>query len=188
MNRSSPEAPEMRRDAVIFDVDGTLCDVRTIRHFVERSSKARRFKRDFNRFHAESLWCPPHAQVRQIAVRAHNLGFAVVVVTGREAKWRELTLKWLNMHQVPCDELCTRKVQDYRPDRIVKSELEASIRMQFHAVLAIDDRSDIIEVWQKAGISTITVDSCGELMPLQACPNAPVGGKLKKLIGLEEEE
>ncbi|WP_092501608.1 hypothetical protein [Agrococcus jejuensis] len=45
-----------RAPAVLFDVDGTLCDVRSIRHHVDGTGR-----RNFDAFHAESIDCPPHA-------------------------------------------------------------------------------------------------------------------------------
>ncbi|MFV8051350.1 MULTISPECIES: hypothetical protein [Mycobacteriaceae] len=44
-------------DAVIVDVDGTLCDVSSVRHFVAARPK------DFDAFHSAAETCPPHTHV-----------------------------------------------------------------------------------------------------------------------------
>jgi hypothetical protein len=50
--RAMPE-PSEPQSAVIVDLDGTLCDVSTILHFVEGDEK------DFPAFHTASAECPP---------------------------------------------------------------------------------------------------------------------------------
>lgn len=188
MYRAAPHAEEDRREAIVFDVDGTLCDVRTVRHFVESSTRAQGFKRDFESFHSGSLECPPHTQVLQMAIRAHNFGFAVLVVTGREARWRELTLKWLNANHVPFDELWTRVDRDYRPDRMVKAEIAGVISERYRALLAIDDRLDIIDVWQRAGISTMLVSTDGEISPIKPNSTVSIKEELRCLLNASEEK
>lgn len=168
MSSGGPCSPEpQRRDAVIFDVDGTLCDVRLIRHFVQAPDGATKFKPNFNRFHSASKQCPPHLAVRQLAHRAQKMGLAVIVATGREATWAQLTTDWLSSNDIPFDELWTRGAKDYRPDHVIKAEMELRIRQRFNALLAVDDRLDIIEVWQAAGIATVQVDPDGEILPVR---------------------
>jgi FMN phosphatase YigB (HAD superfamily) len=49
------------RPCVIFDADGTLCDVSEIRYLL-RQPKG---KKDFEKFHALSINCPPIPWVKQ---------------------------------------------------------------------------------------------------------------------------
>lgn len=154
-------------DAVIFDVDGTLCDVRTVRHHVERPEGAIRFTPNFNLFHSESISCPAHPQVVNLLARARAAGFAVIVVTGREEKWSFITSTWLSEHDVLYDELLMRPSRDSRHDAVVKSEIERYIARRYNARLAIDDRADILEVWQNAGIATSRVSVEGQLGPIK---------------------
>ena len=68
--------------AVIFDVDGTLADVTSIRHHVLQRRK------DFDAFHSLSVNVPPHADVVSLAHDVQAAGHAVVVVTARSTQWR----------------------------------------------------------------------------------------------------
>jgi FMN phosphatase YigB (HAD superfamily) len=183
-NMSSVNLPvsDPRRTAVIFDIDGTLCDVRLIRHFVQAPHGATKFKPNFDRFHAASINCPPHHQVLRLALRAHALGLAIVIVTGREAKWAGLTAEWLDKHHIRYDELRTRQAKDYRPDHIAKAEIERDVSQEFRAVLAVDDRLDIIEVWQAAKIPTVQITAEGDILDACASPGASLDVRVLGLL------
>jgi beta-phosphoglucomutase-like phosphatase (HAD superfamily) len=62
----------MKRTAVIFDMDGTLANVSSIRHLVKPNSE--RHWKDFHAFHRESVNVPAHAHVVNHAQTAHMLG------------------------------------------------------------------------------------------------------------------
>lgn len=134
-------------DAVIADLDGTLCDVTDILHFVEGE------ERDFSAFHAASVDCPPRLDVVDAVRTAHDAGKSVLVVTSREFVWRDLTLDWLVAHDVPYDELVMRVVGDYRPDDVVKAEMLDQLESDGWTVSeAWEDSADIIELWSSRGI------------------------------------
>lgn len=140
------------RDAVIFDMDGTLCDTTGILHHLEGDD------RDFAAFHAASADCPPHQDVVDAAHAQQELGRAVLVVTSREFIWRDLTLDWLVKHDVPCDGLYMRIVGDYRKDVVIKTEILKQITDDGFTVLeAWDDKAAIVELWRSNGIETHVV-------------------------------
>lgn len=131
------------RDAVIVDLDGTLCDTRDIEHYVTGE------QRDFPAFHAASADCPPNDTVATGVRSAHADGRAVLVVTGREFIWRDLTLDWLARHDLPYDELVMRIVGDYRGDHVIKAEMLARLRDDGYAPSeAWEDSDDIVELWR----------------------------------------
>jgi hypothetical protein len=152
---------------MIFDVDGTLCDVRSVRHHVERPKGALHFQPNFNRFHSDSILCPAHMKVVTLLNCARAEGYAILIVTGREEKWSFLTSRWLSDWSISYDELIMRPARDNRPDATVKADIERNISMRYRARLAVDDRLDIIAVWQRAGIATRTVSPDGEIGPIQ---------------------
>ncbi|MBD8605839.1 hypothetical protein IFT73_03145 [Aeromicrobium sp. CFBP 8757] len=135
------------RDAVIFDLDGTLCDTTEIVHLIEGDDK------DFPAFHAASAGCPPHEDVVTAAREQAALGRAVIVVTSREFVWRDLSLDWLVAHDVPHDALHMRIVGDYRKDVVVKREILQQITDDGFTVLeAWDDQPAVIDLWREHGI------------------------------------
>lgn len=145
------------RDAALFDMDGTLCDVRGIRHHLIGKT------RNFHRFHRESVNCPPNQDVVDAAVEDHAAGLAILIVTARVQKYWPETQFFLRMHlPVPWDELYMRNNNDFRKDNIVKEEILAQIRADgYNPVKAHDDNPAVIEVWERNGIPTTIVEGFG---------------------------
>lgn len=136
--------PELR-EAVIYDVDGTLCDVRGIRHLLDGPGR-------FAAFHSASVDCPPHPHVVEAARADHAAGRAVLIVTGREARWRHHTAMWLALAGVPSDAMWMRAYGDYRPDYEVKADVLAAIRRRYRLVAAWDDNPAVIRLWRQHDI------------------------------------
>lgn len=138
--------------ARIFDVDGTLCDVRTVRHHVTGDN------RNFDAFHLESVNCPPHPQVVEAARRSEAEGVAPLIVTARQARYRNVTAFWLAMHEIPSEVLYMRATGDMRPDYEVKRDILASILRSYDVIEAWDDNPSVIRLWTESRIpSVITV-------------------------------
>ena len=140
------------KDAVIADLDGTLCDVSGILHHLEGE------ERDFAAFHAASADCPVRDEVADAVRAARESGKAVLVVTSREFVWRDLTLDWLVAHAVPYDELVMRIVGDYRADDVVKAEMLDQLEADGWTISeAWEDSADIIALWESRGITVHAV-------------------------------
>lgn len=140
-----------KRPAVIFDMDGTLADVSAIRHYVAQAPK------DFDKFHAESVNCPPHEWVAESARNLSRAGYDILVVTARKHRWRHQTAWWLGMHNIPSDALFMRADGDQRKDVEVKRDILASIREVWDVVYAYDDNPAIIALWRSEGIPVTVV-------------------------------
>lgn len=143
----------MRRLAIIFDVDGTLCDVRSIRHLVADDSPSR----NFTEFHVQSTGCPPVVLTRFLWRLAGLLRIRRVVVTARKAEFYTHTLWWLLLNGFEPDDMYMRGWKDDRKDGIVKEEILSIIRQRYRVIGAIDDNPSVIEVWRKNGIPTIQI-------------------------------
>jgi hypothetical protein len=139
------------RDAEIFDMDGTLCDVRTIRHLVKGDV------RNFHQFHLQSASCPPNPDVVSQARLAHSEGRAVLIVTARSTLFRNVTAMWLALHNVPSDAMYMRRNGDWRKDFQVKKDTLCCIRKRWNPVHAYDDNPAVIGLWESEGIPTTVV-------------------------------
>lgn len=150
--------PEHPRDpAVIVDVDGTLCDVTTIRHHVVLTHPDNRGYKDFNAFHHASVWCPPIAATVAEVKTHRDAGRAILIVTARKERWRPHTTGWLE-GIVEFDELHMRADDDDRPDAAVKADILQRIRARgWDVVHAIDDNPSIIKLWRMEGIPVTEV-------------------------------
>lgn len=137
----------MRRKAVIVDVDGTLADVRGIRHHVLTKPK------NFDAFHAASADVPPNQQALDFVARHHASGHVIVVVTARMQKWEPTTLAWLRRHlAVPFDGPFHRQDGDIRPDIQVKREIHRYLSRHYDIRAAIDDNPNVVALWEEIGI------------------------------------
>jgi hypothetical protein len=144
------EAPNVGKvAALLVDLDGTLVDVRGIRHFVEGG------KRDFETFHLESVNCPPNRSVLDAVNRYHEEGLAILVVTARTEKFRRLTEFWLADNKVQSDELLMRGLADGRPDIEVKTSMFNRLKTRYDIRVAIDDRNDLVDNWIALGIEKV---------------------------------
>jgi len=145
-------SPLMKPKARIFDVDGTLCDVRTIRHHVMGDN------RNFDAFHLESVNCPPHPHVVDAVRQSEAEGVAPLIVTARQFMYRNVTAFWLAMHEIPSEALYMRATGDMRPDHEVKQDILHRILNSWDVVEAWDDNPSVIEnVWVKNGIPYVLV-------------------------------
>lgn len=140
-----------KRKARIFDIDGTLCNVEGIRHYVTGT------RRDFDAFHLESVNCPPHLHVVEAAQKSLAEGVAPLIVTARQAKYRNVTAFWLAMHNVPSEALYMRATGDMRPDYEVKRDILARIRPWYDVIEAWDDNPSVTRLWGEENIPYVLV-------------------------------
>jgi hypothetical protein len=133
-------------------MDGTLADVSGIRHLVEGPGK-----KDFNKFHEESVNVPPHEHVVDMARRAHSDGHKILVVTARSTEYRPHTAFWLAHNGVPSDAMYMRRKGDQRPDYEVKKDILNRINSQYQVVHAVDDNPNVLKLWEENGIPTTRV-------------------------------
>jgi hypothetical protein len=134
----------------IFDLDGTLINVDSVRHHVEGKNK------NFPSFHNESLNCPPFENVKNLNNKMHALADVyIAIVTGREEKYRNVSEQWLILNKISYNVLLMRKDNDYRKNVIIKREIYESIESKLSPFVAIDDTSELRNMWKDIGFSIV---------------------------------
>ena len=146
-----------KEPAVIFDMDGTLCDVTSVRHYV-----LDRRRRNYHAFHYLSIFCPPHEWVKAEAHKHHAEGTINLVVTARREQWGYLTEGWLIQNDIPHRSIHMRKQDDDRKDKIIKSEILDGLLDRYDIVHAYDDNPSIIELWAERNIPHTIVPGWSE--------------------------
>lgn len=140
-----------KRPAVIFDLDGTLADITHRLPFIKKE------KPDWQSFTRASEFDKPHNDIIELAQLYYNVGYIIIICSGRTDDVMDSTVKWLEDHNVPFDELHMRRVGDYRKDSTIKSEMLFDLKIRYEIKLSVDDRSSMVEFWREQGIRCLQV-------------------------------
>ena len=136
----------------IFDVDGTLMDINHRRKYVEGEQK------DWKKFFEYMEFDTIRDDVFHLAHALHKDGYVIIVCSGRNEKYRELTEKQLAFGKLEYQALMMRGDDDYRPDWEVKREMLAEIRNSgFDPKISVDDRPSVVSMWRDHGLTTFDV-------------------------------
>jgi hypothetical protein len=142
----------VKREAEIFDMDGTLCNVTPIRHLLSGPGG-----RNFHKFHMASIDCLPNEDVVFGLWDAQKAGRDILVVTARSTPYRNVTAFWLAMWGIHSDRLFMRPQGDMRPDVAVKNDILTSILARWDVKRAWEDNPNIWGLWESRGIPVTRV-------------------------------
>lgn len=148
--------------AIIVDMDGTLVNVSSIRHYVrniphdDEEALGKRQK-DFDSFHKASVLCPAIWSTMDKVQWYWEARIDVLVVTARSRDYEKGTKDWLYKYAVPYTKLFMRDVGDFRSDVDVKRDILAEIEEKWRVVHAIDDNPSVIALWEEKGIPVTIV-------------------------------
>lgn len=146
----------MKRLAVIYDVDGTLVDVSSVRHHVLAGLQpdgTYKKSKNFDAFHEDAVSCPPHAWVVRTMQVWRDMGYEILIVTARSEKYRRQLDWWLAENGVACDAPPFMRTEgDYRKDYLVKGEILDRILKRWDVRHAYDDNPAILALWEERGI------------------------------------
>ncbi len=96
-------------------------------------------------------------QIEQVNETAYEQT-KVILLSGRDSKYRPQTERWLKKYDIWYDGLYMRKEGDTRKDCIVKKELfDANIAGIFNVRLVLDDRDQMVKLWRDMGLPCFQV-------------------------------
>lgn len=154
----------MTKKVVIFDLDGTICNVTHRRKFV--ASKPKNWDA-WNK--GISLDTPNEAVKFMFESIVSRDDVEVLFVSGRGEEYREVTEAWLldngfdpkvcpNSYQGFSGNLYMRKAGDHRCDSIVKGEIADRIISEGKEIFCVfDDRKRVVDMWIDRGIFVFDV-------------------------------
>ena len=133
---------------IVVDLDGTLCDVRHRLNFAQ--------EKQWDEFHPLLSHDQIVGGVGSLVLAAAII-YDVVIVTGRNERYREATVKWLNKNRVPCNALLMRPDNNFDSDHILKPRmlkewLEETDKALDNVVFVIDDRDKVVAAWREIGL------------------------------------
>jgi hypothetical protein len=138
------------KDIWIFDLDGTLADIRHRRHFVEGKNK------DWPSFHASCADDTPNVHVIDVfkKLSMHNPCW---ILSGRDDSVKEQTLEWLFNNGICFEKIFMRSHGDHQPDVSLKEGWLKEI-IKTHSILGVfDDRDRLVKMWRSHGLTCFQV-------------------------------
>jgi hypothetical protein len=141
------------RDAVVFDIDGTVANIEHRRHFVQGKPK------DWKGFNAAMHLDTVREEVRALYRLYRGFGLPMLFMSGRGAENRGVTERWLADNDMGDYEvLIMRGYGDSRPDDVIKRELyERYVEPYWRVLHIVDDRPSVIRMWRSIGQRVIDV-------------------------------
>lgn len=142
---------------VIFDLDGTLCDIS------ERKKAATRpdGKLDYGVFFdpKQVKTDKPRHDIINKMYEHRQLGHEIVIMSGRSDRTKEATLDWLVQWGATWDRLIMRPASDSRDDVVLKLEFLDKYVDASKCVKVYDDRPKLVRAWKSRGLE---VEDCGD--------------------------
>jgi phosphoglycolate phosphatase-like HAD superfamily hydrolase len=143
----------IKKQTIIFDVDGTIADVEHRRHFVSQKPA------DWKSFREQTKFDTPVEWVCDIAKRFIAQGDNVAFFSARNESEREITEKqiseWIGKgHQG----LFLRPDGDFRRDDEFKSDLADKFEEVGGKIdIVFDDRNQVVDMWRQRGTTVVQV-------------------------------
>ena len=134
--------------SIIVDIDGTLALM-----------NGKRDPYDWNRVDVDD----PNTPIIDLVKKFKNqLGYNVIIMSGRDGRALSLTRQWLNNYGVPYDRLLMRAAKDFRKDSLIKKELYQNVLLAENPDLqvdyVIDDRQQVVDMWRdELGLTVLQV-------------------------------
>lgn len=147
---------------LLLDLDGTLCDHSWRIHYAK--------KRNWDKYNSLCKDDKPNDPVYRLILDIQN-NYSIIILTGREEKYRSQTVDWLNHHGVKFCHLFMRPNGEYKkPDYQLKIEWIKKIfggEIKEHIAFALEDRNQVVNAYRKIGIPVFQVneDETGAYKP-----------------------
>jgi hypothetical protein len=140
---------------VIIDIDNTLSIANDRFKLAEKPNG----KIDWDFVHASEnmIKDKPNLPMIELAKNYKQIGFEIIILTGRPESTRKVTKEWLQKYNIPYNKLYMRSWEDNflkAPDfkrKIYETEIKEDV------FCAYDDDQRVIDVWVELGITSFKV-------------------------------
>ncbi len=141
MSKDQPNKPK----AIICDIDGTLALLQG--------------RVPYDPTTGEDLLNYPIANILEVYDNQTLYDVSLLLITGREEKYREQTENWLKQHGITHYKfLYMRKNNDFRKDYKVKKEVyEKYIKKTYDILFVLEDRDQVVKMWRDEGLICLQV-------------------------------
>ena len=150
------------RPAVIFDLDGTLCDTTHRKHLLPENKSITSDDWDndlakdaWREFH---MWCGHDTLIHPVAEILYQYWIKntkIIFCTARPFYVYDLTIGWISKH-IPGIKgfynIYMREIDDKRKSAILKLEMLEHIRKEYNVVCAFEDHPEAIKMFNDNGV------------------------------------
>ncbi len=135
-----------RKDAVVFDLDGSLCHMNNKRN-----------PYDFDKVYLDDC----DSVLKEHLYYHHSVGRKIILLSGRDDSCYEMTEEWLKQNMIPFHHMFMRNTGDQRKDSIVKEDIyNCHIKDDFNIIVVYDDRQQVVDMWRnKLGLKCFQVEA-----------------------------
>ena len=140
-----------KKKCVVFDLDGTLCDVTHRLKYIQSFPKQREL------FHSSCIGDGVNHRVFELYELFRNSGYSMVLLTCRPKKYEHLTKEWLDSNGVKYDMLISSDKKELTDAKAKRFYKENVIEPEYEIAFAVDDRKSVIDMWREIGITCLDV-------------------------------
>lgn len=135
-----------KKKAIICDLDGTLALL------------GQRSPYDTAKASEDTLNLPV-ANVIEVYDHQQLFPLSLILISGREDRYREVTEKWLQNNNIThYDALYLRKTGDRRKDTVVKKEIyDQHIKDKYDILFVLEDRDQVVKMWRDNNLTCFQV-------------------------------
>lgn len=142
----------MQGKTIIFDLDGTLCNIDHRLHHIINPQK----KKDYDAFYKACVHDDPIRPVINTLITMRNSFYDIEIWTGRSEQVRKETEDWLVRHSInPLYLTRMRPIGNYIPDDKLKEDWLS--KSSFKPYIVFEDRQRVVDMWRKYGITCFQV-------------------------------
>lgn len=137
--------------AVIFDFDGTFCNVQPILHLIDYSDP------NLTAFHEATHTADENKKVFKLLEETQAAQITPILISVRGEMWRGVTTDWLGKRDFVPEHFHMRRDDDTRPHAEIKREILRALKEDFDLIAGIDDDPKNIIMFDEEGIPGIVV-------------------------------
>ena len=166
----------MRKNTIIFDLDGTLADINERKQKAQWESNDKAMDWDVFFDPKNIMLDKPKYEVIKCLQMFRDQGYKIVIFSGRNDRSFHTTKEWLADHNIFYDLLVLRpdKFKDeswpvadgnpatfnmrFMPDEILKKEMLDTFVNIDEVICVFDDRKKVVDMWRDLGLTCFEVE------------------------------